>query len=523
MAAITWRNVSGPSLAEASRPLEAAQRSIDNAFTGLGGVLRQQESTDAANWNQVKENNTQDFLNKLYSAQGAEGFKALQDSGELERMLAANGAQIDRAAARSAMDGRLGTLQQRDVTDINYRNTMTDEAQAPEVRRIQMLTLTNPAAAQAELAANPGLRSAVQLAQGIDTRQQTLTDRDREATRFSFEQTAEERKAAEEAQRKLLRPLEVEGKNVSLANDRSRGEGINLQNKNSRLTLKQTEQQIKDADETKRLEDVLANAIQTRRQSVETDGRNMGIIARSANLPVNAAGQPDFSKYTSEQLDAFDAAAGANRQITVPKARDFMQGDTAAANTFLSNLEQSKQFRPALVQKFRDQIRSNFDSTVSSNLVGNDAANNRLAAARSQVMLEDTKANNWFTPGSPTARTAYEELANDAPNLIDKASGNSPEEDIGYIQNFVFEMATRGVETKPGSGIFITPPTSVVRSAIRSAKGGWFADNARANAARKQVEDYLKTPGAQKQIAEAEQAAVLLRNQRVQSILNPAK
>ena len=212
---ITWRTVNGPSLAEAGRPTEAAQRSFDSAFTGLGGVLKQQEATDQANWNQVKENNTQDFLNKLYSAQGADGFKALQDSGQLEQMLASNGAQIDRAAARSAMDGRLGTLQQRDAQAITYKNTMLDDAQANDVRRINTLALTDPAAASAELAKNPDLRKSFEIAKNIDASAQTQVERERAKTRFGFDMNAEQRKAAEEAFKQQQRPLmlaEAQGK-----------------------------------------------------------------------------------------------------------------------------------------------------------------------------------------------------------------------------------------------------------------------------------------------------------------------
>lgn len=215
---ITWRTVNGPSLAEASRPLEAAQRSIDNAFTGIGGLVKQAEATDAANWNQVKENNTQDFLNKLYSVQGADGFKALQDSGELERMISANGAQIDRAAARSAMDGRLSTLQNRDVQGITYKNTMLDDAQANDVRRINTLALTDPAAASAELAKNPDLRKSFEIAKNIDASAQTQVERERAKTRFGFDMNEEERKKAEEAQRQLLRPLAVQQAQDNLLN-----------------------------------------------------------------------------------------------------------------------------------------------------------------------------------------------------------------------------------------------------------------------------------------------------------------
>jgi hypothetical protein len=174
---ITWRTVNGPSLAEASRPMESAQRSFDNAFTGLGGVLKQQEATDQANWNQIKENNTQDFLNKLYSAQGAEGFKALQDSGELDRMLAANGAQIDRAAARSAMDGRLDTLQQRDLRGLKYGEERLAIEQAPATAEgLALAQKQDPVAINAWLAANPQNRRMAEVLGLNRTVQQSVED-----------------------------------------------------------------------------------------------------------------------------------------------------------------------------------------------------------------------------------------------------------------------------------------------------------------------------------------------------------
>jgi hypothetical protein len=174
---ITWRTVNGPSLAEASRPMESAQRSFDNAFTGLGGVLKQQEATDQANWNQIKENNTQDFLNKLYSAQGAEGFKALQDSGELDRMLAANGAQIDRAAARSAMDGRLDTLQQRDIRGLKYGEERLAIEQAPATAEgLALAQKQDPVAFNAWLAANPQNRRMAEVLGLNRTVQQSVED-----------------------------------------------------------------------------------------------------------------------------------------------------------------------------------------------------------------------------------------------------------------------------------------------------------------------------------------------------------
>jgi hypothetical protein len=200
---ITWQNIAAPSYTEASRGLALAQQGINSGFDSFNNVIKQQTEAENANWEQVKKNNTEAFMTKLYQAQGAEGFKALQDSGELQRMLAANGAQIDAAAARSAMDGRLATLQQRDVAGMQYQKAVEENAQDPVVRQIQMLSLKNPAAAQALLDQNPNLRRGFEVAQGIDTRGQVLKDRVWNEQKQQWETAAEEQKVK-------LRPLEVQ-------------------------------------------------------------------------------------------------------------------------------------------------------------------------------------------------------------------------------------------------------------------------------------------------------------------------
>jgi hypothetical protein len=204
---ITWRTVNGPSLAEASRPLEAAQRAFDNTFTGLGDALKQWDAGQKDIWKQQDAAATQDVLSQIYRAKTIDEFNALRNSGALDQATAANGAVIDRAAVNALADGRTSILQNRDVQGITYKNTMLDDAQAADVRRIGMLTLTDPKAAEAALAARPDLRAAVQLAQGIDSRSQTLIDRDRATTRFGYEQTEEERKKTEEAFKQQQRPL----------------------------------------------------------------------------------------------------------------------------------------------------------------------------------------------------------------------------------------------------------------------------------------------------------------------------
>lgn len=224
---ITWRTVNGPSLAEAGRPLESAQRSFDSAFTGLGGVLKQAEATDTANWNQAKENNTQNFLNQLYAVQGAEGFKALQDSGELDRMLAANGAQIDRAAARSAMDGRLSTLQQRDKQGWEFANAALDQQESPVVNQVKGLLAQGNLEGAKPLIASLSARGQATMLGALDQRERQLVERARGDTEFGW-------KGAEEAFKQQQRPLALaieQGKvdNIPLQQDQLRAQ-INSSN-----------------------------------------------------------------------------------------------------------------------------------------------------------------------------------------------------------------------------------------------------------------------------------------------------
>ena len=263
---ITWRTVNGPSLAEASRPLAFAQRSIDNAFDGLSGVLRQQESTDQANWNQVRENNTQNFLNRLYSAQGADGFKALQDSGELDRMLAANGAQIDRAAVRSAMDGRLGTLQQRDRQGWEFQNAALDQQEAPVVNQVKGLLAQGNLEGAKPLIAGLSARGQATMLSALDQRERQLVERARGDTEFGW-------KGAEEAQKQAMRPLalaEAQGKvdNIPLQRDQLRAQ-INSSNASAAASR---ENVLNSQANRKRAEDEADAARRLKRLGAALDG-----------------------------------------------------------------------------------------------------------------------------------------------------------------------------------------------------------------------------------------------------------
>lgn len=184
---ITWRTVNGPSLAEASRPLQVAGLTLNSGFDALGDALKQQETVDKANWQQQKENNTNAFLNQIYAANGPEGFKALQDSGQLQQMLSGFGAQIDQAKAREVMDSRLGTLQKRDQENWAYQNAALDQQEAPQVNEAKALIAQGKVDQATPLINSLSTRAQASLFSAADEKTQQLLERKWKAEKHPLE------------------------------------------------------------------------------------------------------------------------------------------------------------------------------------------------------------------------------------------------------------------------------------------------------------------------------------------------
>ena len=82
---ITWQTVTGPSLAEASRPMEAASSSFNDAFSGLDNILKQRQAIETGNWDQTKLNNTNALLGAVQEPKTPEEFAA--KAAHLRQML----------------------------------------------------------------------------------------------------------------------------------------------------------------------------------------------------------------------------------------------------------------------------------------------------------------------------------------------------------------------------------------------------------------------------------------------------
>lgn len=141
MGVITWRNVDAPDLRGAASMLHLAGNGINSGFDKLNQVLQNEQATADANWKVQRDNNTQAFLNSINQYRTPEEYQAALASGALDA--SKYGAQIDQAAARSALDGRLAILQDRAVKAGQFEDQQKAREAKPIVDRLSMMALSD--------------------------------------------------------------------------------------------------------------------------------------------------------------------------------------------------------------------------------------------------------------------------------------------------------------------------------------------------------------------------------------------
>jgi hypothetical protein len=135
---ITWQNVTGASLADASRPMEVAQRSFNGAFDGLQGILKEREAIDASNQVAQRNNNTQSYLDGVAQlGQTPEQLQEAIKSGALERLRSSFGPNIDHAATRGAAEALLDTRYKQVQAANTFGDAQIDRSQLADRDRIQ--------------------------------------------------------------------------------------------------------------------------------------------------------------------------------------------------------------------------------------------------------------------------------------------------------------------------------------------------------------------------------------------------
>ncbi|TXH13310.1 MAG: hypothetical protein E6R03_11565 [Hyphomicrobiaceae bacterium] len=284
---ITWRNVTGPSLADAAKPLAYAQSAFSGGFDALSNALKGFQGEQEKIWKQEDAQATQDVLSKIYAADSLDKFNALKSTGVLDQAIAANGARIDRAAVNALLDGRVGTLQTRDKDNAAYALDLNTREQAPIFRQIQALAISNPPAARELLNQNPGLIKEFELSKLIDEQGQLLKERTY--------------KADEEDFKKQKRPVELQELRSSIAaNDSTRA----LNNAQKTLAMQQSL-----ANNITKLDNAITSAQET---------WNSAAGQKSINETLNSFKDPADREYASQMLKVIESDPKYN-SLTAPQ------------------------------------------------------------------------------------------------------------------------------------------------------------------------------------------------------------
>lgn len=187
---ITWQNVNQGDASTAWRAMDSAQRSVNGAFDGLTGIIKESEGVQAKNDVAIKGNNTQDYLNKLTSAfKSPEDLAAGLADGRVDALKASYGNSINHEQARGAAESLLNTKYAQVKAATEYGHAMADERSHPFMQAYKVASLKGDtagmAAADAAYTAAGG-RDLAGIVSFADQRKQEMELRGRATTEFGW-------------------------------------------------------------------------------------------------------------------------------------------------------------------------------------------------------------------------------------------------------------------------------------------------------------------------------------------------
>lgn len=355
---ITWQNVGGPSLADASRPLALAQHSFSGAFDQLASVLQQRENLDKANWQTQKTNNTEDAFSKMAQYATPEEYQAAVKSGAIRDIMGQYGAQVDSAALRRFSDERPSALIDRTTKANAYQDSSRDRTEQPAVDDILgKIAKGDFKAARASLDAG-AYRNEAALEAKLTDAQRRLVTQGQEDTRFGTSQTQAN--------------LSIESSRESLATAREQ-----------RAELKKQKEEDKQ----------FAAAAFQYRNTVGELGLKQGVVAKELGMPTLPNGMPNYTAIEA------DAALSQRYNKAINDRGLNNPSDTAVFNDVMSGLVKSGKVSPEGAQRLQAKAEM-FNTSPTGKLVGNDAEDYALTkAARTAARAEAEKTNSLFISG----------------------------------------------------------------------------------------------------------------------------
>lgn len=125
---ITWRTVGGGGSSAASF-LNMGQQQIQQGLSTLSGLVKENQKADEQNFQMVRDNNTEKYLDAVQSAGGIEALQNPEIRAQLEAQRAGFGAAIDRNATRNSIDTQVTGLQRAASVSNAYQDQTTERSQ----------------------------------------------------------------------------------------------------------------------------------------------------------------------------------------------------------------------------------------------------------------------------------------------------------------------------------------------------------------------------------------------------------
>lgn len=478
---ITWQNVNSLDGRLVSQLLAGAQQGITGGFDKLGDIITQREAVNQGASDRARGAAEQEFMNQLYGYKNPAELQAARESGALAQQLAGLDPR-NQAAARTALDNRLGTLQ----TQTNANDTFAvGQVNAPVALANAQATAEN-APITRELARNALLS--------------------RQAVEPITQATALVTANNDQGAAKLIQELRP----LTDANARTEATIRGTQLSVEGISAVQQRQDQVIAAET-------AKAAQSYQDQQLAGRLKLAPFATKLGLPLDASGAPDWNNMTTgERLKLDDAAIRAG--VTTSTSAPLFSGDTGVANKFLAGLRQTPGVTPEAISRNQSKITGAFNTVSAGAPVGNDALAIDRRLAQAEVMQKENDVRNRFAPNSPDALNTYEQLANDLPTLVP----DDAKEDIPALQEMLGRFATTGIKLKDGR--YITPSIQDIKSAVRGYtpnwKGNWF-NNTQAQDIEKKLAKDLEGSNVTQLLLDAEESRRANRARDVRNILNP--
>lgn len=413
MAAITWRNVSGPTGAAELNALAGASRQIGGAFDGLQNALVNYQKEEGRQFDQRKTDNTNAFLNALHSQyRTPEELDAAMKSGAINQLQQQYSGEINHEQVRGAAEQRLTDLRQNTTAANQYDDQLRDRADSELVQKA-MAHLAGGGKATDVLPSLQGTRKYGDYAK-------MLQDAERGNIRFEWDGEnhkwgVREKQANINQSNAAANASRVSAANAADANRRANDlHGLNVQNQEIGLVQRQLEfgdlvtnrgtaQMLKDAsnDENLRNYQYLDN--------INKQKDTLMSLAGDMNLPRLSNGDLNYLALTDtqkEELSKRGAISGINM-------KSLYEEDTFRAQARLKELEAA--VASGLMTPQEADARKKLMERNSLGIVetGNTAA---ITEAESKAKEADRASLSQFSlpPASQESSAAFDKAIENA-------------------------------------------------------------------------------------------------------------